>query len=128
METTAIRSVVHQQRIERRNGGRGALFRPPPTKYMTAELTRPFVWPEVPKDLEPWNKKLWDARADSMRQSQEQQRARSLSGTIGSPSKEGMDADRRQLRARAQQLLDGKIKWESDAKLDEKWKTGRAEE
>ncbi|KAL2754339.1 hypothetical protein ACRALDRAFT_2028777 [Sodiomyces alcalophilus JCM 7366] len=121
VETTAIRSVVQQHRIERRNGGRGALFRPPPKKYMTAELTRPFVWPEVPKDVEAWNKDLWDAREKSVRQSHEDQRRR-MSGELGSPSKEGMSFDRRQLRARAQQYLDGQLTWETDAKLDEKWK------
>ncbi|ROT40661.1 hypothetical protein SODALDRAFT_330403 [Sodiomyces alkalinus F11] len=123
VETTKVRSAVQQHKVERRQGGRGALYRPPPTKYMTAELTRPFVWPEVPADLQPWNKDLWDAREKSGNLASKTQRARHEEGNIGSPSKDPITFDRRELRQRAQKYLNGQLTWETDAKLDEKWRT-----
>lgn len=62
VRTLAVRSFIKQLPITRvRKGsvrdvpGRRRLYRPRSLKRMTVELDRPFVWPAVPDDLEPWD-------------------------------------------------------------------------
>ncbi|KAJ5620415.1 hypothetical protein N7510_004399, partial [Penicillium lagena] len=60
----SIRSYVEMQpvtRVTRDGKGRGPIRRPKSEKRMTVELVEPFVWPEEPKDLTPWEKESWDA-------------------------------------------------------------------
>ncbi|KAK2766935.1 hypothetical protein FQN54_006250 [Arachnomyces sp. PD_36] len=56
----SIRSYVEQQKPTRElRGGRsgyGKLRRPQSRKKMTVELKEPFVWPEQPEDMSPWEK------------------------------------------------------------------------
>ncbi|KAL6238629.1 hypothetical protein BDW75DRAFT_201209 [Aspergillus navahoensis] len=56
----SIRSYVEQQKVTRlRSMGRygyGKLRRPRSRKRMTVEMKEPFVWPEVPEDMEKWEK------------------------------------------------------------------------
>ncbi|KAJ8126894.1 hypothetical protein O1611_g6744 [Lasiodiplodia mahajangana] len=51
----AVRSQLRQQRV-RRSKVHGRIYRPPPIKTMTVQLTQPFVWPRVPTDVKPWKK------------------------------------------------------------------------
>ncbi|PSN59718.1 hypothetical protein BS50DRAFT_579749 [Corynespora cassiicola Philippines] len=48
-----VRSAVRQQPV-RSEPGRRLLYRPDAKKYMTVEMEKPFVWPELPKDMAPW--------------------------------------------------------------------------
>lgn len=121
MTTTAVRSSVKQSPVERKKNGVGAAFRPPARKFMTVELTRPFVWPEVPEDKEPWNHRLFKARQQAQEQQQEDTQ-RQQQGKLKYPSEEKPSAERRALRERAEKLLKGEATWETDAKLDEKWR------
>ncbi|EPS32559.1 hypothetical protein PDE_07519 [Penicillium oxalicum 114-2] len=60
----SVRSYIEQQPITRmtRDGRNiGAWRRPKAQKRMTVELREPFVYPEEPKDLSPWEKESWDA-------------------------------------------------------------------
>jgi large subunit ribosomal protein L23 len=71
-------------------------FREPSKKYMTVEMTKPFLWPEDPESFEPWGKKQSEESVmDTMR----------YNGA-------GTEAERRQvtlnLRAQALRLLGGK--------------------
>ncbi|KAI1485772.1 hypothetical protein F5X96DRAFT_674312 [Biscogniauxia mediterranea] len=49
-----VRSHLKQQRV-RRSKFHHRIYRPPPIKTMTVELTSPFVWPKQPADKSPWN-------------------------------------------------------------------------
>ncbi|PWY84916.1 ribosomal protein L23 family protein [Aspergillus heteromorphus CBS 117.55] len=55
-----VRSFVEQQKVTRLRPlgkyGYGRLRRPESKKKMTVELKNPFVWPEVPKELDAWEK------------------------------------------------------------------------
>ncbi|OHE93952.1 ribosomal protein L23 [Colletotrichum orchidophilum] len=119
VETTAVRSQVKQSAIERRATGSG-YFRPQSTKVMTVQLTKPFVWPTPPEDLEPWNKKLWEAREGTSR---EQYRAdiKKQLGKLAYPSKDQESAERKNLRRQANKLLKIKGEWKNEVQLDSKW-------
>ncbi|KAK1640949.1 ribosomal protein L23 [Colletotrichum phormii] len=124
VETTAVRSQVKQSAIERRSTGSG-YFRPQNTKVMTVQLTKPFVWPTPPEDLEPWNKKLWEAREGVSR---EQYRGdiRKQLGKLANPSKDKESSERKFLRKQAGRILRGSAagKWdkgEEKVDLDSKW-------
>ena len=53
-----VRSYVQQQKVTRElprgQQGYGPLRRPKAKKKMTVEMTEPFEWPELPKDLSPY--------------------------------------------------------------------------
>ncbi|KAF2971094.1 hypothetical protein GQX73_g2428 [Xylaria multiplex] len=50
-----VRSQLRQQRV-RKSPTHGRIYRPPPIKTMTVQLTQPFVWPRLPTDTKPWRK------------------------------------------------------------------------
>lgn len=74
---------------------------------MTVELEEgnEFVWPEVPKDLEPWDKQLKD---EERRDLDVREKDRTKQGTIL-----GLvpDEERKTLRQKARELLGGKKMW-----------------
>ncbi|KAK1699931.1 ribosomal protein L23 [Colletotrichum godetiae] len=124
VETTAVRSQVKQSAIERRSTGSG-YFRPQSTKVMTVQLTKPFVWPTPPEDLEPWNKKLWAAR-ESVSREQYRGDIRKQLGKLANPSKDKESSERKFLRKQAGRILRGSAagKWdkgEEKVDLDSKW-------
>ncbi|KAF4773938.1 ribosomal protein L23 [Colletotrichum scovillei] len=124
VETTAVRSQVKQSAIERRSTGSG-YFRPQSTKVMTVQLTKPFVWPSPPADLEPWNKKLWEAR-ESVSREQYRGDIRKQLGRLARPSKDKESPERKFLRKQAGRILRGAApgKWDQGTKeveLDSKW-------
>ena len=71
---------------------------------MTVELERPFVWPERPDDLEPWN-------AEENRMGGEEQAA--LGSRLGMQAdQQGVSDERRvSMREQAKALLEGREKW-----------------
>lgn len=52
----SVRSAIKQQPVQWNNMRREKLVRPEAEKYMTVEMTQPFVWPEEPENFEPWAK------------------------------------------------------------------------
>ncbi|OLN87985.1 54S ribosomal protein L23, mitochondrial protein 1 [Colletotrichum chlorophyti] len=119
VEVTAVRSWVKQLPIERKRLGAG-YYRPQSQKFMTVQMTKPFVWPAPPEDLEPWNKKLYDAR-EATSQTQVKADIRRQLGKLPYPSKDEESIERRNLRKQAQDLLSGKEQWTNDIDLDSKW-------
>ncbi|RMJ28512.1 hypothetical protein PHISP_00639 [Aspergillus sp. HF37] len=73
-----VRSFVQQQKVTRakRFGkpGYGPLRRPMSTKKMTVEMTEPFVWPEVPEDMSPWEQEQFNKAHEYQRERQQAQR------------------------------------------------------
>ncbi|KAJ5159973.1 54S ribosomal protein [Penicillium canariense] len=72
----SVRSYIEQQPITRmtRDGRNiGPWRRPQAQKRMTVELREPFVYPEEPKDLSPWEKSSWDAGEKWQRKMQKKQ-------------------------------------------------------
>ncbi|KAK1597391.1 ribosomal protein L23 [Colletotrichum navitas] len=119
VEVTAVRSWVKQSPIERKGASAG-YYRPQSQKFMTVQMTKAFVWPSPPGDLEPWNKKLWDAREATSQKQAREDVARQL-GKLPYPSKDKESAERKKLRREAALLMEGKKDFKSDVQLDSKW-------
>ncbi|KAI9376351.1 hypothetical protein BJX61DRAFT_490342 [Aspergillus egyptiacus] len=101
-----IRSYVEQQKVTRLHpDGRsyGRLRRPRSKKRMTAELREPFVWPDPPKDMSPWEKdQFWKAA----KYQNDMQEARRPEAAM-EPNKE----EREVFAEEAQKLLSGEKPW-----------------
>ncbi|KAK1966196.1 ribosomal protein L23 [Colletotrichum sublineola] len=119
VEVTAVRSWVKQSPIERKSASAG-YYRPQSQKFMTVQMTKAFVWPSPPENLEPWNKKLWEAREASSQKQYRQDVARQL-GKLPYPSKEKESGERKNLRREAAKLMEGKKEFKNDVQLDSKW-------
>lgn len=63
VEVNGVRSFINQMRARQRSfyGSRGKWYRPRSVKMMIADLKQPFVWPDPPKDLGPWDNKMYMA-------------------------------------------------------------------
>lgn len=87
---------------------------------MTVEMTKPFVWPEAPTDLSPWDSSLYKMR-EGMLKKQDKMRAEAHKGNLAMASDGKLEFDEKRYRALAKDLLEGKTKWENGVTLDEKW-------
>lgn len=87
---------------------------------MTVEMTKPFVWPEAPTDLSPWDSSLYKMR-EGMLKKQDKMRAEAHKGNLAMASDGKLEFDEKRYRALAKDLLEGKTKWENGVALDEKW-------
>ncbi|KAL2044396.1 hypothetical protein N7G274_003101 [Stereocaulon virgatum] len=101
-----VRSFIMHGRVVR-DPRTNQARRKPRKKKMMVELEpgSEFVWPEVPKDLEPWDKKMKD---QEKRELDVQRKNRTKQGTIL-----GLipDEERNTLREKARELLGGKRVW-----------------
>ncbi|KAJ5690290.1 54S ribosomal protein [Penicillium macrosclerotiorum] len=71
----SVRSYIEQQpitRIARDGRSLGPWRRPQAQKRMTVELREPFIFPEEPTDLSPWEKESWDTSEKWQRKMQKQ--------------------------------------------------------
>ncbi|RSL53121.1 hypothetical protein CEP51_014941 [Fusarium floridanum] len=120
VEVTKVRSYVKQQPLTQRNSHSRSWYRPQPLKIMTVELAKPFQWPEVPEDKQPWSNQLWQMREDLMdkRNDEHIQRQRFQ---IGLKSKEPWTKERQALADVAKKYMSGEEKWSNDVVLDPKW-------
>lgn len=62
VEVNSVRSFINQQRAKQRSFGgtsNGKWYRPRSIKMMIADLKQPFVWPDPPQNLDPWDHKLF---------------------------------------------------------------------
>ncbi|KAL4887492.1 hypothetical protein BJY04DRAFT_3252 [Aspergillus karnatakaensis] len=103
----SIRSYVEQQKVtrERTNGryGYGKLRRPRSKKRMTVELKEPFVWPDAPKDMSPWERDQYFKAEQYQTKLQDAQKPDA-----------GMQAnkdERESLEEEAKKLLSGEKEW-----------------
>ncbi|OOF97454.1 hypothetical protein ASPCADRAFT_166334 [Aspergillus carbonarius ITEM 5010] len=103
----SVRSFVEQQKVTRLKPhgryGYGKLRRPMSKKKMTVEMKEPFVWPEAPENMEPWEKDQFFKAAKYQQQIQESQKPDA-----------GMKADetaREAFKEDAQKLLSGEKPW-----------------
>ncbi|EED23275.1 mitochondrial ribosomal protein L23, putative [Talaromyces stipitatus ATCC 10500] len=107
VDIISIRSFVEQQKVTRefRDGrpGYGPIRRPKSKKKMTIEMTEPFVWPEVPKDLSPWQPDQFYRHREYSQEFQESGQP----SASAKPLKGESDAFAEQ----AKELLEGKTAW-----------------
>ncbi|SPN97552.1 related to ribosomal protein [Cephalotrichum gorgonifer] len=127
IEVRAVRSWVRRQVAPIKNDA-GRFMRPPAEKYMTVEMTQPFVWPETPADRSPWDGELHSMR-EKMMKDQDKIRTERYKGNIPLASDRKLERDDQRYRKLARELLEGKKKWENGVVLDEKWDalTGKKE-
>ena len=106
VEALYIRSYIAHGRVIR-DSGSGRLVRTSQKKKMTIEMKTGdnFVWPDVPEDLEPWNKRVEQA-LEKEKEAQKEGRSQQGQelGRVG-------DEARTSLREKARALLEGKVKW-----------------
>ncbi|KAL2006183.1 hypothetical protein VTN00DRAFT_9837 [Thermoascus crustaceus] len=107
VKVLSVRSYVEQQKVTRQRPlgkpGYGPLRRPQSKKRMTIEMTEPFVWPEPPKDMSPWEKDQF-FKAEEY---QEEQSNRQQPRAAMEPNK----AEREAYAEQAKELLEGKRRW-----------------
>ncbi|KAL3965414.1 hypothetical protein ACCO45_002418 [Purpureocillium lilacinum] len=120
VEVRTVRSYVKPQPLTQRNSHSRSWYRPQPLKIMTVELAKPFQWPELPTNLEPWSNELWKMREDLMEKRNEEQ-LHQHAFKIPLKSQEPQSKERKDLAALAGQMLRGEVKWSNDAVLDPKW-------
>ncbi|KAG6017550.1 hypothetical protein E4U54_006298 [Claviceps lovelessii] len=120
VEVTKVRSYVKQQPLTQRDSHSRSWYRPQPLKIMTVELAKPFQWPDLPTDLEPWNHELWKMREDMMEQRNEAQ-INQHKFQIPMKSREPLSKQRKELAGLAKKLESGEVKWSNDVVLDPKW-------
>jgi large subunit ribosomal protein L23 len=118
VETKSVRSHVKQSPPMR--DPRGRTYRPLSKKYMIVELAKPFAWPEVPENKEPWNAEIWEGREAEWEKVKKADVDRAMGG-LPLPSKERPSAHRRTIAEMAEALRSGSMKWENGLVLDEKW-------
>lgn len=122
VETTKIRSHVKQKALNYRDISRKRIYRPQPEKIMIVELAKPFQWPELPENLEPWSHELWHRRQDVMTKGRNAMKNENLKRPEqGMKSRQPRSATRDSLATLANKLLSGEVKWSNDVVLDPKW-------
>lgn len=120
VEVTKVRSYVKSQPLTQRDSFSRSWYRPKPLKVMIVELAKPFQWPEVPEDKQPWSNQLWEMR-EGLSEKRNEEHLHRQRFEIPLKSKEPVTKERKQLADLAKQMLSGEVKWENDVTLDPKW-------
>ncbi|KAI1187203.1 hypothetical protein F5B17DRAFT_334117 [Nemania serpens] len=98
----AVRSHLKQQAVTRLHG---RVYRPPPIKTMTVELTQPFVWPRLPTDIKPWKKpEIARAKANEDRHEKYQKMVQKT-GLMPLRDELPAEHERKELKKEAKRLL-----------------------
>lgn len=122
VRSVAVRSAVMRRPI-RRNEVTMRMQRPPPIKYMTVEMDKPFVWPKEPTAEE---RKLWhydgfEKRVEQQKKHEEQMELYQKHSKLPDPTETKRTRHRTMLAQQAKDLLSGKTKWENKRELDPRW-------
>ncbi|KAG6024278.1 hypothetical protein E4U41_001823 [Claviceps citrina] len=120
VEVTKVRSYVKQQPLTQRDMHSRSWYRPQPLKVMTVELAKPFQWPELPTDLEPWSHSLWKRREEAAEKRQEAQ-VNEQKFVLPMKSREPLSKERKALASLASKMAAGEVKWSNDVVLDPRW-------
>ncbi|KAI0132513.1 hypothetical protein BJ170DRAFT_250979 [Xylariales sp. AK1849] len=122
VSTIGVRSHI-AQRPPRLSEFTGRIGRPPPIKYMTVELEKPFVFPKEPDEnaKEKWHSEEMTNRIKMEKTMEERKKAFRLKGELTSPAKTKRSIDRNMLAKQASDLLSGKTVWENKRALDPRW-------
>ncbi|KAL7627526.1 mitochondrial 54S ribosomal protein YmL41 [Parahypoxylon ruwenzoriense] len=121
---TGVRSQLRQQR-PRRSKVHGRIYRPPPVKTMTVELTKAFVWPERPADVSAWNTPQLVKQHKSRTNNEKWHRKLQKKGTIPLRDEMGASFERKSLRKEAKRLL-AEGGWKNDRVSDVRFTEGKA--
>lgn len=122
VRSVAVRSAVMRRSI-RRNAVTMRMQRPPPIKYMTVEMDKPFVWPKEPTATErkAWHNDELEQRLQQQKQYEERAELYQKHGKLPDPTETKRSKDRTMLAQQAKDLLSGKTKWENKRQLDPRW-------
>lgn len=120
VESLSVRSYVRLQPLQRRYPTSRRMYRPQSRKFMMVQMPDPFAFPEIPEDLEPWSKKLWDQREQAADREREAVRARAKQ-EIPLESEKLPGKEAKSIREMARKLLSGEARWENGRVLDSKW-------
>lgn len=120
VEVRKVRAYVKQQPISRRPFMLQSYYRPQSIKIMNVELAKPFQWPEVPTNREPWSHDLWKMREERKDENKEESYNKNRF-KMALISQKPLSEERQQLASLAKQMLSGEMKWKNDLVLDPKW-------
>ncbi|KAH8680922.1 hypothetical protein BX600DRAFT_445346 [Xylariales sp. PMI_506] len=122
VSSVSVRSHI-AQRPPRVSPFTGRVGRPPPIKYMTVELEKPFVWPAEPteKETEQWHSEEMKKRIDMEKRFEASREHLVKKGNLSSPAHSKRSEDRRLLEKQARDILSGKVKWDNKRELDPRW-------
>ncbi|KJZ77957.1 hypothetical protein HIM_02594 [Hirsutella minnesotensis 3608] len=120
VEAKKVRVYVKEQPLMRRAKDQQSFYRPRSLKIMTVELAKPFQWPEVPENTEPWSRDLWQQREKAAYEAEEDGYNKNR-GTIPLVSEKPLSQERKELASLARQMLSGEVKWTNGVTLDPKW-------
>ena len=106
VRTISIRSYIIHGKM-RRDPRTNQKSRIAQKKKMTIEMAQgdSFVWPEEPKDMEPWDKTMQDRIAEVRKE-----RMKGIDKSGRDLKQKGED-EKSRLRERAKALLSGKVRW-----------------
>lgn len=126
VSTTRVRSHLVQSPV-RTDEVTNRIKRAPPTKYMTVEMAKPFVWPAEPTDeeREKWHGEEMRLRIAAEKAFADRRDRFQKSGEIAPKVRVKFTPDRRMLQQQAKDLLSGKTKWDNKRTLDPKWTKGK---
>src|SRR3569833_2283937 len=133
VEVKSVRSMVLPTRPQQRimegmsDGLRvaGSWYRPQPKKIKMVELVKPFVPPEKPKDLTPWDQALYErVRGEQEKRFGKPDMTRKDLAELRKRRKQKNNPPRNHKNKTTKEVQDlaaGKAKWTNGAVLDEKW-------
>ncbi|KAG5954296.1 hypothetical protein E4U58_000111 [Claviceps cyperi] len=127
VEVTKVRSYVKELPLTQRHSNTRSSYRPLSLKVMTVELVKPFQWPELPNDLEPWYNELWNQREKRIEKLEAEQILRHKY-KIPLISRMPYSKERKSLADLAKKMQSGEVKWSNDLELDPRWDTLLAKE
>lgn len=127
VEVTKVRSYVKELPLSQRHTNTRSAYRPLSLKVMTVELVKPFQWPELPTDLEPWNNKLWHTREKEIKKLRKEE-VQKQESKIPLISRAPYSKERKSLADLAKKIQSGEVKWSNDLELDPRWDTLLAKE
>lgn len=85
--------------------------RPPSLKFMTVELESPFVWPEIPEDLSPWQQEM------HLAQQKVEKAEEAMNGSMKDAAVD--KANRRAMKEQYEAIMKGTKQWEAPQKKNQ---------
>ena len=120
VEVTSVRSFINQPAPRKKFGHTGKWFRPRSQKMMIAELVKPFIWPEAPKEEE---REKFDYGIFKKMEAEREKHYKKQMDPAKIPLRHQLSepSDRETLRAQATEFLE-KGGWKNGQTPDEQWK------
>jgi len=95
---------------------------------MTVTLVKPFVQPQTPTDLDPWDKNMFDLREKYTDKVMAKSWLRMKKNQFQEMNRSPLYPSAASVKDKAKKLLRGRETWGGQVELDEKWQTATIQE